>query len=247
MADTEKNVFIVWFGKMPEYINYCIRTIKKRCGCKVHYITEKNVNEYIQDGKDINANWRRISWRAQAVDCLRVALLYKYGGCWMDADTIMIKPIQHLFDIKHDIKLLKWRRTGRILNGYFIAKQGSLFLKNALDWINNKLSIDFRPSYHDHGGVLFGECLFLDIYSRNKNLVEFIDLDTFLPVEFPFNRDVWYKRIGIEQFLKTHTAAIGLNHSQYTDNHRNRSILMHVRDGNLFGNIFKYSMSLGNV
>lgn len=246
MTEIPNNVFIVWFGKMPEYIAYCIRTIKKRCGCKVYFITEKNVNNYLQ-GIDLNPNWRQITWRAQSVDCLRLALLYKYGGCWIDADTVMLKPIKHLFKTNADIKLMKWRRTGRILNGYFLARQNSVFLRTAIDWVNDKLATAFKTSYHEHGGVLFGECLFLDTYSRNKNLVEFMDLDTFLPVEFPFNQSIWYKRIKIEQFLKTHTVAIGLNHSQYTDNHRNRPIALHIRDGNLFGNIFKYSMSLGTV
>jgi hypothetical protein len=245
----ENNIFCYWSGTRFDYIDYCIKTIQKRTGCTVHLLNETNVRDYIKDGVDIHSKWSQLRNIAQRCDCMRIALLYKYGGMWIDADTIILKPLNHLFDGLKDIRLMKWTRTGRLLNGYIIAKKGSEFLKYCLDKINNTLTFNYKPVYSEHGGVLMGECLLDEINHKlkDKKLVEVISTSIFLPYEFPFNKDLWYKRLKIEQYIKSDTCAVGLNNSQYSPATKSKKVWQHINDGLLFGDIFRYSECIGKL
>ena len=239
-----KQIWTYWEGERPPYIQHCLNTILKRAGVKVNLVTPRNLSEYIEPGEILHKNCSRIMWIAQKVDCIRIALLYKYGGIWCDADTVFLKSAEHLFDSEYDFTGIKWKRTGRILNGYFMAQKGSKFLAQCVEYINRIVTTNFKTNYKEHGGVLFGECMFQEVWAKNRNLVKFWDLEIFLPIEFPFAKGIWYQRKNVRAFLTSNTIAVGLNHSQYPDTFRNRSLDSHKAEDTLFGTIFKYSDTL---
>lgn len=77
--------------KMPYYIKLCMETWKKNLpNAEIVLLDYKNLGEYI-DVKEFNPILfsGRFSLR-QVSDALRVILLVKHGGVWMDTDTIVL-------------------------------------------------------------------------------------------------------------------------------------------------------------
>ena len=121
-----KQIWLYWRGQKPAYIEYCIETIVKRAGVSVKLLTPDNVNQYVEDV--LHPQYKQFTDAAQQADVIRIALLYKYGGMWMDADTLFLKDCAHVFNLDCDVALSKWTSTGAYLNGYILAKPGCDFL-----------------------------------------------------------------------------------------------------------------------
>lgn len=75
-------VFTFWEGLMPEYIKLCMST------WKFPYIvlTYNNISQYT----DVNLKNKDKFTLPQIADCIRVHILRDNGGCWLDADTILL-------------------------------------------------------------------------------------------------------------------------------------------------------------
>lgn len=82
------NVFTFWEGRMPAYIELCIKTWKVP-----HVILDYNtVNDYT----DLPIEKIKRFTLPHIADCVRVHVLRDQGGYWFDADTIMVT--EHLPD-----------------------------------------------------------------------------------------------------------------------------------------------------
>jgi len=243
-----KQIFTYWEGMSFDYIKYCFKTIEERSECKLFKLNPTNIDEYI-DGSGLSRRWKCLKIISQKVDCLRAALLYNNGGMWCDADTVWLHKIpEELFQNDHDICLLKWP-SGIILNGYFIAKKNSVFLQKVIERINTYLS-DGRTKYPENGFVLFGETVFNEVAQQYPDLVNILPTDIFLPVEFQFNPRIWEVKKKINEFIKPETLCIGLSHSTnfiYSRKSVYQAVSILANQDNLFGDIFKHSINLGEV
>ena len=99
-ADTY-NIWMYWENlpgnKKPPYLDLCYKTVKKNCSnnFNIYLLDENSVYDYIPDlPKDLDS---KLSIQ-QKVDYIRYILLYKYGGIWLDADTIIIKNLKPIID-----------------------------------------------------------------------------------------------------------------------------------------------------
>lgn len=75
-------IFTFWEGKMPAYIELCMKTWK----LPFTVLNYKNLHEYT----DLNIEPVKRFTMPQIADCVRVHVLRDNGGYWLDADTIMI-------------------------------------------------------------------------------------------------------------------------------------------------------------
>ena len=74
--------------KRPEYLDLCYQTVQKHCDkhFTVLQLTPKNVYTYLPDlREDLDIKCTR----AQKSHYIRLALLQKYGGVWLDADVLV--------------------------------------------------------------------------------------------------------------------------------------------------------------
>ena len=92
-----RKLFFYWERTKYPYIDYCIKSIKKRCGVEYHLITPNNVEKYLK-GCNLASNFKNIRPISQRTDIIRVALLHKYGGSYADADSVMLKDMNSTFD-----------------------------------------------------------------------------------------------------------------------------------------------------
>lgn len=82
-------------SKKADYLNLCYQTIVKHCSdYQVHLLNEKSVHDYLP-----NLNMKLLRWCSipQKADYIRLSLLYKYGGYWLDSDIIVFKSFRELF------------------------------------------------------------------------------------------------------------------------------------------------------
>jgi Capsular polysaccharide synthesis protein len=75
----------------PAHIQLCLASIQHRCQStyRVVVLDEQTVTSYLPN---LRSNLAELPV-AQKVDYLRVALLHRYGGVWVDADTIMLSDL----------------------------------------------------------------------------------------------------------------------------------------------------------
>lgn len=76
-------VFTFWEGKMPEYIKLCMSTWK----FPYVVLNYSNLKQYT----DFDAKRVQSFSLPQIADCIRIHTLKDNGGCWLDADTIILK------------------------------------------------------------------------------------------------------------------------------------------------------------
>jgi len=88
----KKIIFTFWEPNenIPGYIKLCIKTWKKILPeYEIIILDYNNVRDYLGENLFDTIICKNMSLQMQS-DAIRVAILKKYGGIWMDADTILI-------------------------------------------------------------------------------------------------------------------------------------------------------------
>ena len=101
--NNKNNIWLYW-EEMPNtkkygYLHLCYKTIQKHCkDCNVHLLNEKTVYNYLPELKN-DPNLFNYCSIPQKADYIRLFLLYKYGGIWLDSDVIVFKSLYELFEV----------------------------------------------------------------------------------------------------------------------------------------------------
>jgi glycosyltransferase involved in cell wall biosynthesis len=123
-GDWNKNKPTIWmyWENKPETTTYdCIRLcwktiiINNKYDFQIKILTEDDVIKYLPD---INNNYKLLKEIAHKADYIRFALLYKYGGIWLDSDMICFRSLNEVKD--------KIEEYGFVCNGYR-QESGNIF------------------------------------------------------------------------------------------------------------------------
>ena len=113
------NLFIYWVGKEYKLIKILRNLMKIHStngkGYKLIHLNRDNISEYIDNIPDYFDNLLP----AHQADFVRVCVIRKYGGIWMDSDTLVLDSLDSLFDIINK------------RNGFFI-KENDLVIWNGV-------------------------------------------------------------------------------------------------------------------
>lgn len=129
-----KIIWICWLQGMenaPEVVKICYRSIQKYCPeFEIRTITLKNLKEYISFPDFI---WKKYQNKqisnTQFSDLLRLSLLHKYGGYWIDSTVYLTAPIPQ--KIQQAQYFSFHAETHLKNNNWFIkAAAGNLLIKN---------------------------------------------------------------------------------------------------------------------
>ncbi len=191
--NTISNYFWIYWDDLngienrPAYIDLCLETIKKNTkDFNLVILSKDNIDSYLPELKDIRQiiNLDKLVL-AQKVDLYRIMLLYKYGGFYVDTDTIILKNPIILYNILVNSKeydYVGYGCTGDICfpenaygypsNGVMISKPGTLLMKNVFNNIIRRLlnsNVDFKSqdNYFEIGKYPIWEEL--DLLIKNKN------------------------------------------------------------------------------
>ncbi|MCH5233968.1 MAG: hypothetical protein J1E16_01630 [Muribaculaceae bacterium] len=136
MESSEEYFFTSWLQgetEAPEIIKKCLKSQRRLLGDKLIVLDNSNLDNYIDKSQDIKEKWENgIMSAAHYSDIVRLELLYKYGGYWLDATLFFTGPINHeiinsdFFMLSTSPKLL----GHTLVQNYFIrAKKGDPLLK----------------------------------------------------------------------------------------------------------------------
>jgi hypothetical protein len=179
---SDKNVFIYWEGDTPPLISVLRDLIysfsNKGNNYKVNFINDSNVNEYIK----VDENYWRLKPNHKS-DYIRAKVIHKYGGIWLDSDTLVMSNLNSLFNILESNEGFLIKENNEIIcSGVFGAKKGSPFLAEWSNRISNKIK-DPNLSWSDIGPTLTDS-----IFNETdlcKDFIIFDGLDTMYPINWP--------------------------------------------------------------
>ncbi len=140
-------IWLYWENRpgkvIPPYIELCHETIRRHCSddFEVVLTTPETIRNYIPDAGE----FEKIRNPNPAIRAayIRVALLAKYGGIWMDSDIIVMKsfdPMKELIE-KHDFVCFHKNSAGdnHIPNWIFMSTPGSKVITEYKRRIDNAI------------------------------------------------------------------------------------------------------------
>ncbi len=156
--ETKRKIWICWFQGIenaPEIVQKCYKSVCENITDReIVLITEDNYKNYVQFPsyiqKKIDAG---IITKTHMSDLLRLELLIKYGGTWMDA-TIFCTSRPYDYMIDSDLFLFQTLKPGLdghakcISSWYITSKKENCILKLTLAllyeyWKDNKKMVDY--------------------------------------------------------------------------------------------------------
>ena len=169
-----KRIWTFWNSKkLPITVENCINTWKfMNPDYEIIILNTKNVNKWIPDVKVLNLTHSKESF-ARLSDFIRLNVLYKYGGIWLDASTICTQSFDEWFKnikgrsrkkidfIGFYIKLFTNKKRYPVIESWafacvkhskFVKKWRNEFMKlndyedvdDYLDHVENDLGVDFQ-------------------------------------------------------------------------------------------------------
>ena len=145
-------------SKKPPYIDMCLELFHKKCKnvYDVIILDDKSVYKYLPNlRKDLDKF--PLSLKS---DYIRVALLYKYGGLWLDADTIVITDLHEIkekldegwdfvgFGCTNDVCFNGYPRPS---NGAMASQKNGRLMGKCLEDLDNKLNEKDEFDYFELG------------------------------------------------------------------------------------------------
>ena len=154
-SDKGFRLFTFWEPKekMPAYIRLCMQTWKKFLPeCEVVLLDYSNLEEWL--GIDVYDEilFKDFSLPKQA-DAIRCALLKKYGGLWLDADTILTSPQvkdylmidSELVMISKHLAFIKANNNSKIIADWYNQIQYNLKFYKDVKYQNNAVQKLLHP------------------------------------------------------------------------------------------------------
>ena len=183
--DTDKKpyLWVYWDNiknnKTPEYIKLCQESMIKNCSKSFDMVilNNKSIKKYLPEITEYDRYFEKLSI-AHKVDVYRIMLLYKYGGLYIDADTIVLRdPIEIINKLKK-YEFVGFGCTGNMCrygykipsNGIMASRPNSILMSKILTKLLEKIKdIYDNDSY---SSVEYFDLGKLIIWKEINNLVE---------------------------------------------------------------------------
>ena len=176
---TGNKVWICWFQGIenaPALVQKCYESVKKNLTDReIVLITSKNMNQYVQFPDFILEKWQKgIITHTHLTDLLRLELLIRYGGMWLDATVFCTenrKSIpEYFFD--SDLFVFQSLRPGRDGHCQYISS----WLVSAKT--NNKILMATRELCYEY-------------WKTNNSMADYFLLHDFVSIVLDKHQDEW--------------------------------------------------------
>ena len=130
-----KKVFTFWEPKekVPGYVRLCMETWR---GCLPGYETVVldygSLGDWLTKEEQNDVLCKKMTFAMQS-DCIRCAVLKKHGGIWMDADTVLVKPLDERFSAS-DCAIVARRQDGHLVHYAAYINAAKPEAKFLVDW-----------------------------------------------------------------------------------------------------------------
>lgn len=232
-------IWVCWWTGLdsaPALVKRCINSIVERSGSHpVHIITKDNYEEFLNIPEYLLERLRSQEiGLAHFADYLRVCLLYKYGGLWLDATIFCADRIpEDYFEVPfftckseyQESKFISHYQWVTFVLGGWKGNVFYAFMKEAFEiyWENNTSAIDY---------LFFDEL----IYIARENVTAIKQMMDCLPVNTPHRDDLqaaFNDKLGADNFskiIKTDTPIYKLSwREQYKEINENGEPTVYAR------------------
>lgn len=151
---TEGTIWLYWEdppgGRRPGYIELCLESIKAHAGShEVVLLSPNNIDDYVNG---LIPGWVNIPIIAHKADYIRAKCLAQNGGMWLDIDSIVLLPLDLVFQWLsfRDLVTYGWR-PGQPSIGMLAATPSSDLLMAWSDEIEWKLEQSLQHSWSGVG------------------------------------------------------------------------------------------------
>lgn len=161
-----KHIFMLWFQgfeNAPFVVKKCLKSWKmKNPSWKIIELNSNNLLEYIDLNEEIiNFKNKKIEYAALS-DIIRLTILNKYGGLWVDATTFCIKPLDDWLNKYNKLGFWCFDKPNKdyLISSWFIFSERNNYIINKwyLEMINYWNKSDKMDNYfwvHNLFGKLY--------------------------------------------------------------------------------------------
>ena len=213
--EAETVIWVYWndLAHMPQMVSNCIEGIKRNSnGHRVVVVTENTVADYLQLDDVV---WRKYKEgkisRTHFCDIVRIGLLYKYGGVWMDCTILLTRQLPDIvtssdFYTNHLCVNDDNNIGGGKWSTFFMAcHKGNLMMRCTLE-----IFIEYWKKYDRIADYVWMDYIFHLIYTNIPSVRKMIDS---VPTNNP---DIWILQTKIAQpFSEKEYAAIFKDNSRF--------------------------------
>jgi hypothetical protein len=172
-----KTIYILWFqgfDNAPEIIKQCVNSWKYyNPDWNIILLDNNNLRNYINLNNHINnINKKNINKTALS-DIVRVLLLKKYGGLWVDATTFCNKPLDDWLPNYINEGFFAFNKPGpdRLLASWFIYSENNSYIINK--WYMRTLQ--YYKNHNSPHTYFWFHYLFGNLYNSDKIFKEIWD------------------------------------------------------------------------
>ena len=98
-----KNIWMYWEGKLPVLVNRCMERVKElHPDYQVYILNPSNIGQF--SSLDFELPVIQKATPQQRADLIRFDLIYKYGGIWLDASTIVYEKLDWIIQLVNQTK-----------------------------------------------------------------------------------------------------------------------------------------------
>ncbi len=174
-------IWICWFqglDEAPIIVKKCVESVKKNnLDKEIVVITSDNLHDYVEFPKYIEEKWKRgIITHTHMTDLLRLELLIRYGGTWIDATVFCSSSNIPSYFFDSDLFFYQLLKPGRDGNGTYFS---SWFMSAKT---NNKI-------------LMATQSLCYAYWKENNIMWDYFLLHDFLSIVLDYYPDDWKKII----------------------------------------------------
>lgn len=148
----KRNVFMFWEGpsyKLIELLRESVYRHATKGNYTVHMVNYSNMYKYLPD---MIPSKLKIWKFAHQADYLRVCLLKRYGGIWVDSDTIVMSDFHRMFDyLQSHEGFFILENNKDLCNGIFGSRPETQLMNKWYQNIQTKISRGARFSWTEIG------------------------------------------------------------------------------------------------
>ncbi len=189
-----KTIHYCWFGRnpLPESVVKCIESWKKYC-------PDYNIIQWNEDNYDITKNKFMLNAYnnkkfAFVSDYVRLDVLYKYGGIYLDTDVEVIKNLDNLLN---DDMFFALEAPGVIATGLGMGSvKGEEMLKKNMEFYDN-IEIDPNGSFNKIICTKYTSELLANMGMKKINTLQKIENIVIYPTEYFCPMQVGHRKINI--------------------------------------------------
>lgn len=201
-----KIIHFCWFGgsELPKSVKENIKTWEKECpDFKIKCWNEHNYNVY---KNEFTTQAFKSKNYAFLTDYVRLEVIYKEGGVYLDTDVKLIKSLNEMVNQR---AFMAFEQVGRVNTGIgFGSEPNSLFIKKNMQYYEKGIFVDNKGHFRSEICVKITTKLLIKYglkYKLNKKqkVLEFTVYPTeyFSPIKMGTNKiHITKKTVGIHQY-----------------------------------------------